>query len=31
MGKMPMPVYLRFRPDAKLSARDVEIICGASR
>jgi hypothetical protein len=30
-GKMPMAAYLRFRPDAKLSARDVETICGASR
>lgn len=30
-GRMPMPAYLRFRPDAKLSARDVETICGASR
>ena len=30
-GKMPMNAYLRFRPDAKLSARDVETICAASR
>jgi hypothetical protein len=30
-GKMPMTAYLRFRPDAKLSPRDVETICGASR
>ena len=30
-GSMPVPLYLRFRPDAKLSARDVETICGASR
>ena len=30
-GTMPMPAYLRFRPDARLSARDVEIICGAAR
>ena len=30
-GKMPMPAYLLFRPDAKLSSRDVETICGASR
>lgn len=30
-GKMPMAAYLRFRPDAKLSARDVEAICGAPR
>ena len=29
-GTMPIPVYLRFRPDAALSARDVETICGAS-
>lgn len=30
-GKMPMAAYLRFRLDAKLSARDVETICGAAR
>ena len=30
-GKMPMPAYLRFRPDAKLSPRDIDTICGASR
>ena len=30
-GRMPMPAYLRFRPDAKLSAGDIETICGASR
>ena len=30
-GRMPMSAYLRFRPDAKLSARDVEIICEAAR
>lgn len=30
-GTMPMPAYVRFRPDAKLSARDVETICGAAR
>jgi heme-binding protein len=30
-GKMPVRAYLRFRPDAKLSARDVETICGAAR
>lgn len=30
-GTMPLAVYLRFRPDAKLSARDVEIICEAAR
>ena len=30
-GSMPLPIYLRFRPDAKLSARDVETICEAAR
>jgi hypothetical protein len=30
-GRMPMAAYLRFRPDARLSARDVETICGAVR
>ena len=30
-GTMPVPSYLRFRPDAKLSARDIETICGATR
>lgn len=30
-GKMPMQPYLRFRPDAKLSVKDVETICEASR
>ena len=30
-GRMPMPAYLLFRPDAKLSTRDVETICGASQ
>ena len=30
-GRMPMPAYLRVRRDAKLSAGDIEIICGASR
>lgn len=30
-GKMPMAAYLRFRPEARLSPRDVETICGASR
>lgn len=29
-GRMPMPAYLRLRPDAKLSAHDVQVICGAS-
>jgi hypothetical protein len=30
-GTMPVPAYLRFRPDAKLSADDINIICSASR
>ena len=30
-GSMPIAVYLRFRPDAKLSASDVETICGATQ
>jgi hypothetical protein len=30
-AKMPMPAYLRFRPDAKLSSRDIDTICGASQ
>lgn len=30
-GKMPMGPYLRFRPDAGLSAREIETICAASR
>ncbi len=30
-GKMPVEVYLRLRPEARLSARDVETICAASR
>ena len=30
-GRMPMSAYLRLRPDAKLTAPDVEKICGASR
>lgn len=29
-GTMPMPAYLRLRPDARLSAGDVETICAAS-
>lgn len=29
-GKMPVSVYLRFRPDAELSARDIETICAAT-
>ena len=30
-GRMPMSAYLRFRPAAKLSVRDIGIICGASQ
>jgi heme-binding protein len=30
-AKMPMRAYLRFRPDAALSSRDVDTICGASQ
>ena len=30
-GKMPMSAYLRLRPEARLSAEDVETICAASR
>lgn len=30
-GTMPVPAYLRFRPDARLSADDITIICTASR
>lgn len=30
-GTMPVPAYVRFRSDAKLTPRDVETICGASR
>jgi hypothetical protein len=30
-ARMPMPTYLRFRPDARLSSRDIDTICGASR
>ena len=30
-GRMPMAAYIRFRPDAQLSARDVETICGAAQ
>jgi hypothetical protein len=29
-GTMPVGAYLRLRPDARLSAGDVAIICGAS-
>ena len=30
-GKMPMRAYLRLRPEATLSAQDIEVICAASR
>ena len=30
-GTMPMSPYTRFRPDAQLSPRDVEVICAAAR
>ena len=30
-GTMPMSVYLMLRPEARLSAQDVETICAASR
>lgn len=30
-GTMPMSIYLRLRPEARLSAPDVETICAASR
>ena len=30
-GTMPMGVYLRIRPEARLSAQDVEAICAAAR
>lgn len=30
-GTMPMSVYLMIRPEARLSAQDVETICAASR
>lgn len=29
-GTMPVPAYVRFRPDAMLSARDVATICEAA-
>lgn len=29
-GTMPVQVYLRFRPEARLSASDIETICKAS-
>ncbi len=30
-GKMPMQTYVQLRPEARLSAGDVETICAASR
>jgi hypothetical protein len=30
-GTMPMPAYLRFRPEARLSPEDIATICSASR
>ena len=30
-GTMPMSVYLRIRPEARLSAQDIETICTAAR
>ena len=30
-GTMPMSAYLLFRPEARLSSRDVETICAAAR
>jgi len=30
-GKMPVPAYLRFRGDARLSAADVATICSAAQ
>lgn len=30
-GTMPMSIYLRIRPEARLSAEDIETICAASR
>jgi hypothetical protein len=30
-GRMPVAAYTRLRPEAKLSAQDVETICEASR
>jgi hypothetical protein len=29
-GKMPMSVFLMLRPEARLSAKDIETICAAS-
>lgn len=30
-GSMPMPIYLRLRSEARLTASDVETICAAAR
>jgi hypothetical protein len=30
-GTMPMSVYLRIRPEARLSDQDIETICAAAR
>ena len=30
-GTMPVSPYTRFRPDAQLAPRDVEVICAAAR
>lgn len=30
-GKMPGSIYTRLRPEARLSAQDIETICAASR
>jgi hypothetical protein len=30
-GTMPMNIYLKVRPEARLSAQDIETICAASR
>ena len=30
-GTMPVSAYVRFRPDARLSPRDIATICSASR
>ena len=30
-GTMPMRAYTRFRPDARMSGRDIETICAAAR
>ena len=30
-GTMPIPAYLRFRPEARLDARDIATICALSQ